>query len=99
MPKGSYVLVRTTGGRPAVRQVWEVRPTGVLVVHEAYYRRWLEHPHISPLAFSIPSDSVFKHDPDLFEQLDAVFNRARQSDEAAGTQLRELWAQAIPFSA
>ena len=98
MPQGSYVLVRTTGGRPAVRRVWEVRLSEVLVVHEAYYRRWQEHPHISPQAFSIPSDSVFQHDPNLFDQLDAVFDRARQSDEAAGTQLQELWSQAAPFS-
>ncbi len=99
MPQGSYVLVRTTSGRPAIRRVWEVRLSEVLVVHEAYYRRWQEHPHISPQAFSIPSDSVFQHDPDLFDQLDAVFNRARQSDETAGTQLQELWSQAAPFSA
>ena len=39
MPQGDLVLLRTSGGRPAMRRVWEVRPQEVLVVHDDYYRR------------------------------------------------------------
>jgi len=95
MPQGDLVLVRTSGGRPAVRRVWEVRPQDVLVVHDNYYRRWEGRPHILPQTFSIAKDQAFQPDADLAERLSILFARTRQGDAEAQAGLQRLWDQAV----
>jgi hypothetical protein len=98
MPQGDVLLVKTSGGRPAVRRVWEARPGEVLVVHEAYYRRWQRHPHIAPQAYAFPRDQVFRHDTALLERLEALFTRSRHGDTGAAAELGEGWAQATSYT-
>jgi hypothetical protein len=52
--RGTPVIVRTYGGRPAIRFLWETRRAGFVVT---------ERPGDDTLAVGIPAGDVFAFDP------------------------------------
>ena len=98
MPQGDLILVKTSGARPAVRRVWEAKPTEVLIVHDEYFRRWQQHKHIIPQTYNVPRDRVFQHEAALAERLEELFQRIRGGEADAAADLDGLWAQAQPYT-
>lgn len=72
--KGDIVIVRTYGGVPLIRRVWEEDESGVYITDDVQLKRLLAGGYaIQPIGF--PREDVFRFDPELAAKMDQFSKR------------------------
>lgn len=66
--KGEVVIVRSFGGQPLIRRVWETSPETVFACSERCFQGLMEGlTELLPIGF--PRYDVFEHDSDVADKL------------------------------
>jgi hypothetical protein len=60
--RGQQVIVRSYGGKPLIRKIWEVKEGAILIMEEAQFQLFVKNDlrAIGPIGF--PREDVFKFD-------------------------------------
>jgi hypothetical protein len=70
--KGELVIVRSYGGKPLVRRLWDERETVIYITNDEQFQLLLEGKGgLEPIGF--PREDVFKYDDDLARSMDVRY--------------------------
>ena len=74
--KGDTVIVRTYGGRPLVRRIWDVDEHAVYITNDEQFHLLIKGTGgLEPLGF--PNEDVFEYSPDLVKNMDKLYESGK----------------------
>jgi len=67
--RGEQVIVRSFGGKPLIRKIWEVKEDVILIVEDSQFQLLINNDirAVGPIGF--PKEDVFRFDP-IFAKLE-----------------------------
>ena len=83
--RGDFVIVRSFGGIPLIRRVWDEDNEGIYITNDEQFQRLINGEEaLEPIGF--PREDVFKYDSQLALSMDRLHKKGKWS-----------WNKLVPF--